>query len=648
MFQRPLDDDANSLRILERPGQVVEGATPENSDRVVRADAPSHHDGRQLGTLEYDAIQQLETTENFRFEIDQDNSEIDLGQSLFHLTGGRRQPCAMTVQMEHALQRPERERATANQEYSAGRSGVREARRIRRPRSSGDRADLRTPVNLEGMASAGHDACVFGPESETLEPTTGVLYTVLAPLRAAEVPALRKTHVLVVDDEELYRNALERILTRSGHQVHSARNASEALGIVSSENIDLVLSDVQMPGINGLELVRQLREVEPDLPCIVITGYGTAQSSLEALRAGAFWYLEKPFEQANLNVIRRLVETAIEHGRLKSENRALHTQLRSKYKFDNIIGHSGALRRVLEIVDKVADSDSTVLLTGESGTGKELIARALHYNSRRETGPLISINCGAIPEELLESELFGHVKGAFTNAHDNRKGRFAAADGGTMFLDEIGDMSLNLQVKLLRVLQDRSFEPVGSSKTTRVNVRVVAATNQDLRLAIRDRRFREDLYFRLNVLPIEIPPLRERREDIPLLVNHFLDVYNQARPDAVDSISSGAMERLIAYDWPGNIRELENLIERMVLLAATSEICESDLPSEMLEAAPSALPLAPQVPPSGLSMPQVLREIETNMIVQALELSHNNKNQAAKLLDLHRTTLLEKMKKRGL
>ena len=459
---------------------------------------------------------------------------------------------------------------------------------------------------------------------------------------------MRKTHVLVVDDEELYRNALERILGRAGHQVHTARNASEALGIVSSEPIDLVLCDVKMPGINGIELVRQLREVEPDLPSIVVTGYGSAESSVDALRAGAFWYLEKPFEQAHLDVIRRLVEQAIEHGRLKSENRALHTQLRSKYKFDNIIGHSGALQRVLEVVEKVADSNSTVLLTGESGTGKELIARALHYNSRRENEPLISVNCGAIPEELLESELFGHVKGAFTNAHENRKGRFAAADGGTMFLDEIGDMSMNLQVKLLRVLQERTFEPVGSSKTVKVNVRVVAATNQDLRLAIQERRFREDLYFRLNVLPIEVPPLRERREDVPLLVNHFLDVFNQSRQSAVESISASAMQRLIAYAWPGNIRELENLIERMVLLTTSNELDEADLPAELLAQSPAGATVAPEVPPTGLSMPQVLKDIETDMIHQALELSHNNKNQAAKLLGLHRTTLLEKMKKRGL
>ena len=313
--------------------------------------------------------------------------------------------------------------------------------------------------------------------------------------------------MLIVDDEELYRRALERILTRVGHNVITARDATEALAAVAEHPIDLVLSDIQMPGINGLELVRQIREIAPDLPCIVITGYGSAEQSVEALRAGAFWYLEKPFDQGHLDVVRRLVEQAIEVGRLKAENRMLQRQLQSRYQFENIVGTSPALHSVLEVVAKVAETDSTVLITGESGTGKELIARAIHYNSPRANRMLVTVNCGAIPEELLESELFGHVKGAFTNAIRHREGRFTVADGGTIFLDEIGDMSPNLQVKLLRVLQDRTFEPVGSSKTVSVNVRVLAATNQDLEQAIRERRFREDLYYRLNVIPIEVPPL---------------------------------------------------------------------------------------------------------------------------------------------
>ena len=454
--------------------------------------------------------------------------------------------------------------------------------------------------------------------------------------------------MLVVDDEELYRRALERILARVGHQVSTARDAAEALALVSSQPIDLVLCDVKMPGINGLELVRQVHELEPDLPCIVITGYGSAEHSVEALRAGAFWYLEKPFDQGNLDVVRRLVEQAIEHGRLKAENRLLQSQLRSLYRFENIVGTSTALRRVLETVEKVADSDSTVLITGESGTGKELIARALHFNSRRADRMFVTVNCGAIPEELLESELFGHVRGAFTNAIAHREGRFAVANGGTIFLDEIGDMSSSLQVKLLRVLQDRTFEPVGSSKTVKVNVRVIAATNQDLEQAIRERRFREDLFYRLNVIPIETPALRERREDIPLLVHHFLAVMNQEKGKRVDGLSPRALEMLCEYDWPGNVRELENLVERLVILRGEGTIDVDELPGSLRRAAERPPVAAPRVPAAGIPFNEVVDRFETDLILQALERTQWNKNRAAQLLGLNRTTLLEKMKKKGL
>ena len=472
--------------------------------------------------------------------------------------------------------------------------------------------------------------------------------TLLSPRPPGAEEALRKSHVLVVDDEELYRRALERILVRVGHQVSTARDAGEALALVSSQPIDLMLCDVKMPGINGLELVRQVHELEPDLPCIVITGYGSAEHSVEALRAGAFWYLEKPFEQGNLDVVRRLVEQAIEHGRLKAENRLLQSQLRSRYRFENIVGTSTALRRVLETVEKVADSDSTVLITGESGTGKELIARALHFNSRRADRMFVTVNCGAIPEELLESELFGHVRGAFTNAIAHREGRFAVANGGSIFLDEIGDMSSSLQVKLLRVLQDRTFEPVGSSKTVKVNVRVIAATNQDLEQAIRERRFREDLFYRLNVIPIETPALRERREDIPLLVHHFLQVMNQEKGKRVEGLSPPALELLCEYDWPGNVRELENLVERLVILRGDGTIEVDELPRSLRRAAERPAVAAPRVPPAGIPFNEVVDRFETDLILQALERTQWNKNRAAQLLGLNRTTLLEKMKKKGL
>jgi DNA-binding NtrC family response regulator len=402
-----------------------------------------------------------------------------------------------------------------------------------------------------------------------------------------------------------------------------------------------------MPGLNGLELVRQIHEFAPDLPCIVITGYGGAQQSVEALRAGAFWYLEKPFDQQHLDAVRRLVEQAIELGRLKTENRMLQHQLRSRYRFENIVGNSPALRSVLDVVAKVADTDSTVLVTGESGTGKELIARAIHFNSRRADRMFVTVNCGAIPEELLESELFGHVRGAFTNAVNHREGRFALAHGGTIFLDEIGDMSANLQVKLLRVLQDRSFEPVGSSKTMSVDVRVIAATNQDLETAIRERRFREDLFYRLNVIPIEVPPLRERREDIPLLVKHFLEAASRERSRPVPALAREAEDRLVGHAWPGNVRELENVIERLVVLCGDREIDVEDLPPALRR--PSApAPSAPQLPPTGLSFRDVVEDFETDLILQALEQTHWNKNRAAQLLGLNRTTLIEKIKKKGL
>jgi len=467
-----------------------------------------------------------------------------------------------------------------------------------------------------------------------------------APLRRAE-DLLRRANVLVADDEELYRRALERILKRAGHDVLSARDATEALQIVSSQPVDLVLADVRMPGLSGLELVRQIHEFAPDLPCIVVTGYGSAHQSVEALQAGAFWYLEKPFEESRLDVVRRLVEQAIEVGRLKSENRSLHHQLRSRYRYENIVGDSAALRRVLDVVAKVATSDSTVLVTGESGTGKELIARAIHYQSDRADHLFVTVNCGAIPEELLESELFGHVKGAFTHAVSRRQGRFELADGGSIFLDEIGDMSPNLQVKLLRVLQDGSFEPVGSSKTVAADVRVVAATNQNLELAIREGRFREDLFYRLNVIPIVVPPLRERREDIPQLLDHFLEASARDKGKKVAGFTPEAMERLCSYAWPGNVRELENLVERLVILDTDGVIGVDALP-ECFGRPPALEASAPRLPPAGLCFRDVVDDFETDLIRQALEQTQWNKNAAARLLRLNRTTLIEKIKKKGL
>jgi len=443
-------------------------------------------------------------------------------------------------------------------------------------------------------------------------------YTGLTP-SAKRRSTLQKNHVLVVDDEELYRRAIERILHRVGYDVLMARDSVEALQLIAEKPVDLVLCDIQ----------------------------NTPENSIEALQAGAFWYLEKPFEQDRLDVVRQLVGQAIEHGRLKSENRLLHRQLRSRHKFDSIIGKSDSLARTLAIVEKVADTESTVLITGESGTGKELVARALHYNSRRAERMLVTVNCGAIPEELLESELFGHVKGAFTNAINQRDGRFTVAHGGTIFLDEIGDMSPNLQVKLLRVLQERSFEPFGSSKTRKVDVRIIAATHQNLPDLIERGRFREDLYYRLNVLPIQVPALRDRIEDLPLLIHHFLDIARQERGSRIEAVSDEAMQRMMDYHWPGNVRELENLTERLTVLVGVGEIEIGDLP-EHIRAEPITQVWAPRVPSTGIDFNTVVGRFESELISQALEHTHWNKNRAAGLLGLNRTTLLEKIKKRGI
>jgi DNA-binding NtrC family response regulator len=459
---------------------------------------------------------------------------------------------------------------------------------------------------------------------------------------------VRKPHVLVVDDSEGYRAALERMLARAGYSVATARDGAEALATLAAHATDLVLCDVKMPGISGHELVRQVHDVNPDLPCIVITGSGGGEASLEALQAGAYWYLEKNSDSSGHDVLRKLVAQAIEHGRLKAENRSLQRQLQSRYGFDQLVGASETLQRVLERVERVADTDSTVLITGESGSGKELIARAIHFGSRRAERSFVTVNCGAIPEELLESELFGHVRGAFTNAIASREGRFALAHGGTIFLDEIGDMSPTLQVKLLRVLRDRSFEPVGSSQTQRVDTRVIAATHQNLALAIKERRFREDLFYRLNVIPIEMPPLRARKDDIPLLVNHFLKKVQEERHVAACSLERDALALLCAYDWPGNVRELENTMERLVVLKGGGAIGVDDLPASLRDLPALSASSAPRFPETGLPLTATVDRFESDLIRQALERTGWNKNQAAKLLEMNRTTLLEKIKKHGL
>jgi DNA-binding NtrC family response regulator len=379
---------------------------------------------------------------------------------------------------------------------------------------------------------------------------------------------------------------------------------------------------------------------------IILTGFATIEAAVEATRKGAFHFITKPF---NLDEVIGLVNKALNHFRLERENKRLKSALHAKYSLQNIVGQSDAIKRVLDLTERVAESDTTVLITGESGTGKELIAKAIHYNSPRGDNAFVPINCGAIPVDLLESELFGHVKGAFTGAIANRAGRFELADGGTLFLDEIGDMSPSLQVKLLRVIQERKFEPVGSTKTIESDVRLIAATNVNLESAVAEGRFREDLYYRLNVIPVHIPALRERRSDIPLLLNHFVSVFNNKRSRNITGFSHDAMDLLIHYNWPGNVRELENLVERLAILRGAGQVEAHDLPDRYRTArGPSLNAEEIMIPDSGMDFNSAVDAYENALITKALEKTGWNRNQAAMLLKLNRTTLVEKIKKKGL
>jgi DNA-binding NtrC family response regulator len=449
--------------------------------------------------------------------------------------------------------------------------------------------------------------------------------------------------ILVVDDDALFREALARYLDEQGHEVSSTEDPQSALEILEERSFDLVLTDLKMPGMDGIALIERIRQIDPDILSIVITGFGTTDRSIEALHHGAFWFIDKSYDRISSFGV--LIEKALEFRRLKFSNRQLQRQLEVKYGLSNIIGDSNTMHAMLDIVRKVAPTEARILIVGESGAGKELVARAIHYNSLRAEHPFIAINCGAIPEELLESELFGHVKGAFTNAIGDREGRFSAAEGGTLFLDEIGDMSPSLQIKLLRVIQELEYEPVGSSKTQHADVRIIAATNQDLQDLIKRRLFRQDLYFRLSVVPIEVPPLRDRREDIPLLVEHFLTQQQRRYPE-LKGIESPALKRFINYDWPGNVRELEALIERLAILRREGWIAEEELPADVSGQTVDQPSVA--IPPDGVDFEGLVDSFESDLIHQALDTTNWNKNRAAKLLNLKRTTLVEKIRSKGL
>ena len=454
----------------------------------------------------------------------------------------------------------------------------------------------------------------------------------------------KSVHLLLVEDVDTLREATAEHLEEHGYHVTQAASGEAALERLAGFAFDIVVTDLRLPGIDGTRLIEQAVQQYPELIGIVVTGYGTIRDAVEAIRRGARDFITKPFQFAHL---RHVLESALEQRRLQSENAYLRSQLEDRYRFEGIVGRSAPMRRLFALLETVAASSSTVLITGETGTGKELVAKAIHHNSPRRRERFVALNCGAIPESLLEAELFGHVRGAFTGAVGNRQGRLEQAHKGTFFLDEVGTMSAGLQAKLLRVLQEREFERVGDGRPVRVDVRVIAATNSDLAGMVRDGAFREDLYYRLNVLPIHLPPLRERREDIPLLVHAFLRKLGGAleppRPDA--AFSQEALRRMMAFDWPGNIRQLENVVERtLALTPGRTQLDTADLPQEVVGGADRHLAAA-VLPDGGLDLPRRLQEVERAIIRQALEQSGGNKHRAARMLNVKRTTLVEKVKR---
>jgi nitrogen regulation protein NR(I) len=460
-------------------------------------------------------------------------------------------------------------------------------------------------------------------------------------------------HVLIVDDELNIRRVLAAMLAREGYEVTTAADGEQAVAVLHKTPVHVVVSDLVMPRMGGMELLERVSAEFPDIPLIFITAHGTVDSAVQALKAGAFDYITKPFDQAELKKVIAKASCAHEY-----ERRNVHASPAAGDK-PPLVGQSAAMQQIHEIVAKVADSPSTVLITGESGTGKELIARELHAGSSRRDKPLIKVNCAAIPKDLVESELFGYEKGAFTGAVGSKPGRFELADGGTLFLDEIGEIPVEMQVKLLRALQESEFERVGGIKTLHVDVRLIAATNRDLKALIADGRFREDLYYRLAVVPISLPPLRERLHDIPFLVEHFIAKYNRRLGKRVERVDGDAMQMLLGYSWPGNIRELENLMERSVLFAEGTVIHGASLPDTLRDRTiATPLPIAAVGPlgaiaaPSGASMKEIVRqaqaELEKELISRALEETGGNVTRAAKRLQISRKSLQVKMKELGL
>lgn len=451
--------------------------------------------------------------------------------------------------------------------------------------------------------------------------------------------------ILVVDDNPDVLKLIADILESNDYEVKTVSNGASAIKELENNDYDMVLTDLMMPDVDGMQVLENAILKTPKTMCIILTGHGTIKSSVEAIKKGAFDYITKPVSPTELLIY---VEKALKFKNLEEENIRLKKELKGKYHYKNIVGTSKVIKKIYDLIEKVSDSDGTVLITGASGTGKELIARSIHYNSQRGDNPLVVINCGAIPETLLESELFGHEKGAFTGAYKKRIGRFEMANGGTIFLDEIGEMSPTLQIKLLRVLQEQQFERVGGTKTLHVDLRFVAATNKNLTTAINMEKFREDLYYRLNVIPIKVPSLKQRRSDIPLLVDFFLKKFQKGKSDKLTGFSQVAMDAILAYDWPGNVRELENVIKRLTILSEGPVVSFDDLPENMQNVSGSRHPDNEVIIDNELNLNEAVQDYEKRIILEALEKTNWVKSKAAKLLNINRTTLVAKIKKQNI
>jgi two-component system, NtrC family, response regulator PilR len=444
---------------------------------------------------------------------------------------------------------------------------------------------------------------------------------------------LVKPRILVVDDEESIREFLDIMLRKEGYEVTCVEDGQKAIDILKKKSFDLLISDLQMPNVTGIELLKHCREAYPDLLFMMITAFGTAESAVEAMKMGAYDYITKPFK---IDEVRINIANALRSRNLEVENRVLRKELQKEYSFQNLVGNSEAMHKIFELIRKVSDSPTNVLVTGESGTGKEMVAKAIHYNSPLKDRPFVSVNCGAIPENLVESELFGHKKGSFTGAISDKDGLFEVADGGTLFLDEIGELPLSSQVRILRAIQEKTVRRVGGTEDIKVEVRIIAATNRDLEQMVQQGTFRQDLYYRLNVINIRTPPLRERRDDIPLLAGHFLQKYSERFSKQIQTISKEAMDLLKKYDFPGNVRELENIIERTVALESGATVLPESLPQFVNTPTGRKMVSSDgiEITDEGIDLQKVLDQLEKELLVKAIHQASGVKKRAAKLLGI--------------